>query len=199
MLKTNRSKLVPRAGANKDALLHVVASEGKTEALYFDRLFDANKKVRVRVLPPNEETNLSAPQYVLARLDQVREQFDIGGNDTLWLMVDLDRWPVPQLSDVCREAVQKSIWLALSNPCFELWLLLHFGEADPADTDPKAVGKRIETLCGGLGQGKTFLDPERYRPFIAEAVERARALDTDPDARWPAFLGTHVYKIVERL
>ncbi len=58
---------------------------------------------------------------------------DFGEEDTLWSVFDVDRWPVKNLSLVCHQARQKKYSLAISNPCFEVWLCLHLGDLNPND------------------------------------------------------------------
>ena len=46
---------------------------------------------------------------------------------------------------------------------------------------------------------KTNLDIAHYRDHVQEAVDRAVALDTAPDERWPSTAGTHVYKVTKAI
>ncbi|MBF0263501.1 MAG: RloB domain-containing protein [Magnetococcales bacterium] len=81
----------------RDARLIVIATEGhKTEIRYF-KLF-GSKRLQVLVLPSKDDK--SAPQHVLARLREFRETYQLDGEDELWLMIDVDRWPVKALSEV---------------------------------------------------------------------------------------------------
>ncbi len=111
----------------RDTKLIIIAAEGrKTEKQYFG-IFK-NHRVQVVVIPSDD--NRSAPEYILARLNGYTEEYQIGENDELWLMVDTDRWGAKKLSEICQEAVKKNYLLAISNPCFEVWLYLHLREID---------------------------------------------------------------------
>jgi hypothetical protein len=180
-----------------------VATEGeKTEAQYL-ALFHSTR-IRVVTLPTGEDGH-SAPSQVLDRLDVFRTQYDLGDGDELWLMVDLDHHRPEQLSLVCQQAVQKQVGLAISNTCFELWLCLHHADVpeifpDGAPLEPVRCTYFEDWLRSRSGSyNKSRLDSERFRSFVHLAVERARRLDDPPADRWPAFPGTHVYKLVERL
>lgn len=195
-MQTSRKKLLDRKVDVRDAALHIIATEGeKTEKQYFD-LFE-NPRVRVVVLPTSKGDHRSAPRHVLERLVDFKEQYQIGKGDTLWLMVDVDRWPVGGLSDVCREARQKGIELAISNPCFELWLYLHHCDVDRSDKTCKQLKDRLRQQLGSYNSAN--LNLKVYEPLVPAAVERAKMLHTDPEERLPSFPGTHVYKVVERL
>jgi len=113
-------------------------------------------------------------------------------------MLDVDRWGSKKLSAMAREATTAGFRLAVSNPCFEVWLLFHVSDSIP-DTDKCA---EIEAaLRAGLGgsYNKTNLDAERFRPFVRLASSRAQAADPAPRGRWPSRPGSHVYRIMRQL
>ncbi len=194
-MRLSRTRLLDRAVNVRDAALCVIATEGeKTEAQYFS-LFES-PSIKVKTLPTQEDHH-SAPHHVLNRLEQFKQDHDLGAEDTLWLMIDVDHRRAEELSRICREAVQKGFQLAVSNPCFELWLHLHFADAPASVSRCKEVEASLRQQLGGYR--KNHLDLETYRPGITEAIQRARALHTNTNERWPTALGTHVYRVVETL
>ena len=48
----------------------------------------------------------------------------------MWLICDVDRWGQKKLSEVDQLCKQKSYFFAVSNPCFESWLMLHFANME---------------------------------------------------------------------
>ena len=192
-MKTSRKKLIDRDTNVRDAKLCVIATEGeKTEKQYF-ALFQ-NPRIKVEVL--STAGGLSAPNHVLERLDQFKARYNLGPEDSLWLMFDVDRNRAEKLSDICQEATQKGFQLAISNPCFEFWLFLHhFNAEDFADC--KAIEAELKARLGSYN--KTNLRTELYRPLIMDALRRAKSLHTNPAERWPEPFGTHVYKVIETL
>jgi hypothetical protein len=195
-MRARRTGLVPRPQFVRDARIFVIAVEGeKTEARYFS-LFRGSR-VHVEVLPAGPE-GLSAPKQVLERLVKFEERFDLGEDDERWLVIDVDRQRGQFLDEVTQVARESGYGLAISNPCFELWLLLHFQEADTADTNCDAVIERLRPHTGGHNKARIRLDPYTA-DSIQAAVARAKALEGERDTRWPAFPGTHVFKVVEKL
>lgn len=190
----------------RDLRLYLVASED-TYAVkqYFDAL-KANevideRKVEVRVLPSGTTGVLvqSNPASVLARLVGFAID-DPQPFDERWLCLDLDHWGTgrhaPNLARACKEALEAGCQLAISNPAFEVWLLLHFSD------EPKATQAECEAAIRAVvgSYNKTRLQAERYtREAVDLAIARSRALDTDPTQRWPQQPGSHVYRLVERL
>ena len=101
-----------------------------------------------------------------------------------------------------RAAKQQGFEVAVSNPCFELWLLLH--HRDPVVRKAVAKASEIETeLAAALGgYNKNAIPSHRFSLVnVHEAIRRARALEArpdDPPELWPKSMGTRVYRLLER-
>jgi len=133
-MRSRNSLMRERREAFRDARLIVIASEGKdTERIYFKALAKeyTNPRVHVHILERSEaEQNNSSPEHVLKQLNDYKEQYALEADDELWLVIDKDRWTEAMLSRVATECSQEvAMHMALSNPCFELWLLLHLEDA----------------------------------------------------------------------
>ena len=197
---TSRKKrpLARSVGVLRDARLIVVATEGtKTEKEYFEFFGRENKRVKVNVL--ETQGGFSAPIHVLSRLKEFKKKYELGGSDELWLVVDKDRWPDEQLSQVASEAHRSRFKLAVSNPCFELWLYMHLDDLTPDMIDKPCsyFEEKVRTILGGFNPSN--LNMEQFEPKARIAVRRAEALDVNPDERWPIHSGTRVYKIVRTI
>ena len=72
-------------------------------------------------------------------------------------------------------AAGNDVRLAISNPCFELWAILHYRECD-ALLGRHECRRTLEELHPGYGSGgrKRFDDPEAIESNYRDAVERAR-------------------------
>lgn len=204
-----------RHEAFRDARLIVIASEGKdTELIYFKALAKeyANPRVHVHILERSEdEQNNSSPEHVLKQLNDYKGQYELEADDELWLVVDKDRWTDAMLSHVAAECSREvSMHMALSNPCFELWLLLHLEDASllsPEEqklwTENRRKSKsadpylkvRLRQKMGSYHE--SAYDAPSLIAHVESAIERARALDRNPSDRWPQTLGTRVYLLVE--
>ncbi len=155
MSKINRTKLLDRQHDRRDAKLFIIATEGEaTEKQYFG-LFQSTK-IKVEVLATGDD-HKSAPQYVLARLNDFNAKYDLNDDDMLWLVFDVDRWTSQNLSSVCREAKQKNYYLAISNPCFEVWLCLHFSDLESQDKSCQDFKTRLKVLLGSYNSSKLDL------------------------------------------
>lgn len=115
--------------------------------------------------------------------------------EEVWCVFDVDEHP--KLADAQQQARAHNIGLAMSNPCFELWVLLH-------QKDQTAYIDRHSTqrICreNGLMSGKTA-NYDRLRGHYDEARQRAAALD-GRNTRNGQFGGnptTWVYQLTDRL
>ncbi|MFM7599936.1 MAG: RloB family protein [Pseudanabaena sp.] len=196
MRKINRTKLLDRKHDRRSAKLFVIATERKdTEKQYFEMF--GSRKVKVEILATGDD-NKSAPEYVLERLDKFKDLYDFDEEDEFWLVLDVDRWiKKDQLIAVCRQAKQKGYQLAISNPCFEIWLCLHFGDLHPENKTCKHFGARLKAILGGYN--KSNLDVAVYKPNVIDAIARSQSLDLNLNEYWTSQLGTRVYKLVESI
>ncbi|WP_373533800.1 RloB family protein [Microcoleus sp.] len=195
MAKIKRTKLLDRKQGWREAKLFIVATEGEeTEKQYFGMFKSTRIQVEILATP---EDGKSSPEYVLKRLDKCKKQYDLNEDDMLWLVSDVDRWRDEKLSEVCRQARQKGYNLAISNPCFEVWLTLHFEDINSEDRTCKNFKARLRTILGSYNGSN--LDISAYEPNTKDAVNRAKNLHPSSQHNWPPTLGTHVYRLVEIL
>ncbi len=194
--------------------LFIIATEGeKTEEKYltylnFSKVINRNLKF-VEVLPAKDGE--SSPRSVLKRLDNFRTTNIRYEDDQYWIMIDRDRWDIPQLTEVAREAFQKKYNLAVSNPCFELWLLLHFVDISEFDEKQKEmivenkkvnrnrkyIDMQIMNICGAYN--KSNPDFSKFLLLTDTAIINSEKLVIDKNERWPQYLGTHIHKLINEL
>lgn len=186
-------------GVMRDTRLVVIASEDSFAVRdYFSR-FRA-RRVQFRVLPT--QGGHSAPQHVIDRLDADRKEVDYAEGDEFWVCLDADHWIEPNhianLREVIRLCNQKQYRIAICNPCFEFWLLLHF-----EDNDGKTLAKcaaavqALKVAAGGYQKGTG-----EQLPIVGEMVlrarDRARKLDID-DGEIPTRPAARIHLILDSL
>ncbi len=174
----------------RDSRLIIIAAEGReTEKQYFDQFHDT--RIQVKVMPTGED-NQSSPQHVIDRLNSYREEFQIGVGDELWLMIDVDRWK--NLSEIAREALQRGYQLAISNPCFEVWLLSHYKE--PPEFAPKCqfIEDDLKDVLGG-SYNKSNLNLSQFSGRLDLAIELGKKKYANSTDRWPQNVGSYVYRV----
>lgn len=144
-------------------------------------------------------------------LNDYKDQYELESDDELWLVVDRDRWTEVMLSQVATECAQDNyMHMALSNPCIELWLLLHLvnvtllppeelllwmeNRRRSKNADPY-LKVRLRQEMGSYHESD--YDAKMLIEYVEIAIERAKLLDKIPADRWPQTLGTRVYLLAE--
>ena len=120
----------------------LVVSEGEvTEPEYIDGLWHAcrNPRVTVKVAPEHGGPK-TLVEHAKEYKEQARAEADREGDDNLaydwvWCVFDFDEGH--HVDDAIAMATACGIHLAISNPCFELWLLLHFRDDPARNTGPR--------------------------------------------------------------
>lgn len=212
-----RHELSRQSNIQKKEKIIVLAFEGNdTERIYFQELKSSEKfndhLIYLHLIIRNKTNTNSSPSHVFEELNNVKEEFNFDPTDELWMIIDTDRWKnIPEIITKCKDSKDKNMNVAVSNPCFELWLFLHcFSAVDlPEEEKQKIVeNKRITTkkkyidtlLATALGGSYNKSNP-RHDCFINnidEAISQAKALDSENE-EYPKRMGSHVYKVVEKL
>lgn len=161
---------------------YFVFCEGETEVAYTETL-RAHYRLPIHVIAKKTLLNVT-PELV----ERCKSLYVQTSRDRTYLMYDLD---VPEMLD--RLKTIQGAELLCSNPCFELWLLLHYSSVRASLTS-RACLKRLEAKDPGYRKG--VLSKEMLaglREHVGDAIERAKAL--------PAYLNpsTTVYRLVEDL
>ncbi|MGL3819819.1 RloB family protein [Sphingopyxis sp. R3-92] len=92
--------------------------------------------------------------------------------DQIWAVFDRDEHPkVPEAIERCRAS---SVEVAFSDPCFELWLLLHFDNFDRPD-DRHQVQAALAKVCKDYDpKGKKSADFGQFLSKVEDAENRAQ-------------------------
>ena len=191
----HRRKFKRGLGNNTYRKLFLISCEGAiTEPEYFEILSRLQPTVAINCL---YEKGKSAPKYVLEKMK--KKKISLKEGDETWLVIDKDRWNDAQINELVQwvnEAQNIFRGLALSNPKFELWLLLHFENADNVVTSRDCSNHLLQYLPGynkSIDAGKFNLD------MVNNAISRAKVIDNPPCADWPRNTGTTVYRLVQNI
>jgi len=186
-----------REGFKKTKRVIVLSMEGtETEPIYFSE-FHPGRDGGFRLKLLGNPNHKSRPLDVLQRLLDYERRERPGPNTEYWAVIDRDAWSEDELDEVSREiAKRENYHLALSNPCFELWLWLHLKPNRPFSDRHDCQ----RCLCREWPEfAKGNYDAAMLMPHVLRACERAKELDVTPDAKWPDEQATWVYRLVERL
>ena len=220
--KVRRTRLIARGSeplTRRDpqiSLVFVATEDTYAAKQYLDALQERGlvDRSRVEIIALPTLDNRSSLVALLDRLKEHQEKFAVHlTEDQCWAVFDVDHHKAEELSTAAEVATNRGYRLAGSNPCFELWLLLHLtddvtGLASSSKNRhaARACEKRLhETLQDGdpraRGYDKNRIGAERFAVLerVQVAIARARARATATREPWPTAVGTQVYALIEGL
>lgn len=179
MGKRNRQRRPARREPFVDSKpIILVVTEGEvTEPQYlqgFSKAFH-NPRVRIEVVGgagvPKTIVETAKELKRAAEQQAEREKDDNLSYDEVWCVFDVDQHPhIPDAQQMARD---NGILLAISNPCIELWLWLHFAE-QPGIQHRHDLQKMMRHHIPGYDKRVEFKD---YASGYDNAVRRAKRLD----------------------
>jgi hypothetical protein len=186
-----------RSGFLKPKKFFIIATEGAlTEKIYFDE-FKPPREAAFQVKVLENRKHKTRPKQVFKRLVSYSGEFALAPDDELWLVIDRDSWTQDELDEVAQLIAERNnFYLALSNPCFELWLFLHFAENKPFNYRHQ-IPPELKRLIGAFEKGD--YDASKCVQLVRKAIERANALDLRPGDPWPTKQGSRVYRLMKKL
>jgi hypothetical protein len=145
----------------------VVCGGVTTEPAYFEGMRRSYRNAAVKIVMRKAGVSpAELVEYAMSVRDRDREDFD-----EVWCVCDVDDF---DLTGAVQLAARNDVRLAVSNPCFEVWLLLHFEGCTAAMAGYEQLRRRLAKHIADYDK-----DPgpfERLRPGVRPAIERAQAL-----------------------
>lgn len=155
-----------------------IFSEGKnTEPEYFDAI---DQSIKGALVSLQVVKAAGAPKTIAAKALGFRKKrrgriSSFEEKDQIWVVFDRDE------HDAVNESIDNlttnSIGVAFTNPCFELWLILHIEDFD-SPIDRHAIQKHLESICADYStrQGKKP-DCKKFMDRIEVAEGRAAKMN----------------------
>jgi hypothetical protein len=211
--------LVREGGFLEAEKMFVLSFEGSvSEKKYFEDFRKStlfNNSGLIEVISLKRPTNRgSDPISVKKLLQEAKKEYRFKDTDEFWLIIDRDDWEeihnhnFDKLVDDCKK--ENNFFLAMSNPCFEIWLILHLKDINELDEEQK----RMITANERNSNSKNYIDiilseiqgrgynkrpnPRIFLPLTKTAISRAKELDNE-NQDYPKQLGTHIYRLIEKL
>ena len=181
MGKRNRQRRQARRKPFKDPRpVILIVTEGEvTEPEYLEGFVRATRNPRVRIevvgAASDPRTIVESAKELRneAKTQARREKDDNICYDEVWCVFDVDKHPnIPDAKQMARD---NGLELAVSNPCFELWLWLHFAD-QPGMKRPDELQKMMKKHIPNYDKHVDYPD---YAAGYDEAVKRASRLDKD--------------------
>lgn len=160
----------------------LIACEGiKTEHGYFQAIRSSLRlpTLQVVVLRPDGTDPLTVVRRAILERNNLKKDRAWDRNDQAWAVFDGDEHKdnnPTNWNNAIQLAQSNQIQLAISNPCFELWYILHFQDCERCvarDDAQKLLRKHINNYSKAA-----VLWPRPLQPLTTHAVLRAKHLMT---------------------
>jgi hypothetical protein len=159
-------------GREQSLRILVVCGGVATEPTYLDGL---KRHVRNRTVSIRIRAKGVAPLQLIEEGIRLRDR-DPWAFDRVWCVTDVDDF---DLGNAIRLAAAERIDLAVSNPCFELWLLLHHQDCRAHLAGYPAVLAKLRKHVASYD--KSRLDFGDFSTGVTDAIGRGRELDPKGD------------------
>lgn len=167
-------------------VLHILCEGEKTEpnylSSYIEAYCQANRRLQVIKI---EKTKANTPVTLVNAA--IKEKGKVPDGDVFWVVYDREsqqKHSDKLHADAYEKAQQKDIKLAISNVCFELWLLLHFQDsaAPYSSYDDLIKNSPLRAECkkrdlADYAKGNKQLFSELSQAEIAQARRRAEKIN----------------------
>ncbi len=189
-----RSNTLKRSHPSQEpyARILIVCVGEVTEPVYFNAFCaDMGANVEIQVLGLGYTPHRLLSEATSRRNDAARRARGRNGDpyerfDETWCVFDVDgNWIEWDIANVISSAKANDIRLAISNPCFELWALMHYERSDGEKTQDEVIN-RLAKILPGYKKVKSCVLPytalkDRYQFAAdnAQALCAARAQDAD--------------------
>ncbi|MFA8449175.1 MAG: RloB family protein [Bacteroidales bacterium] len=217
-----KRRIVSESISPKSIYIISIATEGDSEEYYFDGISKMDlpnliviDRLEKKLTDDGKKDTKSAAKHVIALLDERKERWEEydAESDELWMVVDRDpqNFKEHKLEEIIAECKEKGYSLALSNPTFELWLLLHLTSLDKYNfaelLHNRKTGKKrfLQKELSRILQEKGFnsykkdnIQFEAFKGGIKDAILRAKQLKIN-NVDLVKELGTSVSVLVEKL
>ena len=155
-------------------VVYIVCEGSATEKNYFSRFRTRNSLIEIK---PLASKHTAAKMLVLGAKNLIKhDPYYPEDGDLIWCVFDCDSNSNEDLHDAERIAKECGYHIAFSNPCFELWYLLHFIDQGAYLKDSSAVISKLDMdgRLKGYSKSKDYYDI--LKPLRQHAVKRAQIL-----------------------
>jgi hypothetical protein len=180
--------------------MFIVFPEGKTEKNYFNKLVTKQNNIVLKTLHKDSSSSPNSLfNYAYNWLN--KNCYIKKYNPEIWLIIDYEdhnkRLPkeIPNLYNKC---VNQKYKLAINNPIFEYWLLLHFEKGNNINSSRQCL-ERLKNYLPNYNKPEiTIAIAKKLFKKTTDAIQRAKTKINSKD-KWPPNNGTNIYLLVEKL
>lgn len=170
-----------------------IAPEGtKTEYTYFSNLKRELRLENVEILtiPRPDDRTVTDPNYIFSFAKDYCSKNNIKPSEYLQvsILIDFDKWG-EKVFQAKRDAEQKKYKFYFSNPCIELWFVLHHQRFSSAELQNLKACRDCKQKFNELFDGNY----KKLYPLTKNAITNSTSITSKVDYNWTKDLGTNIH------
>ncbi|WP_440956111.1 RloB family protein [Methanosarcina sp. Mfa9] len=195
-----RGKAYPR---KTHKIFLIICEDEKTSPIYFRSFNRRNSPLKIETPPSGGQSPDNLVSYTKRLLKSEYDFLDFEGGDAAWCVFDRDHFPEEAIKQAARTAGKSGIKVCFSNPCFEVWYLLHHVYYNSSlGNCSNAIGKLREFMPG---YRKNVDYSKILKPLAGKAISNSKMLEKHHKENGTELLSrgsdpsTLVYTLVEEI
>lgn len=191
---------------SEDAKKFVIVCEGaKREADYFKYFEMMDSRIEVEIISP-EDGDDNSPTGLIRKVRKLtttgpegeKPKYELTAGDEIWFVIDTDTWEdkIDELRAEVAEENQLNMFVAQSNPCFEVWLCAHF-TAEIQEFRGMNASENWKTHLPTVQPGG--FDSKKHPILIRQAIDSAKATYKENEAGQPELGTSQLFRLAERI
>lgn len=164
----------------------IVTEGSQTEPRYFDYFRTRQKNIEIQIIGNKQKGSRTDYLSLVKKAMEYKNKNQISTSygDQIWIVADGDvnynnpdpiRLKNTQLMNARNLAAKNDINIALSNPCFELWYLMHFKYSTSYLKDYNAVASLLKNYISDYDKKSDIA--EILSPHLTNAIHNAAKLE----------------------
>ena len=176
-----------------------IAPEGtRTEYNYFSNLKRALRleNVEIITIPRPDDRTVTEPNYIFSYASGYCKKHNITPSEYIQIsiLIDFDRWG-EKIFQAKRDAKKKKFNFYYSNPCIELWFVLHDQTFNLNELQNFKTCKELKQKFNTLFNG----DYNKLYPLTKIAISNSEKMVSTNNYNWTKDLGTNIHLLFNKI
>ena len=201
MVKRNKySKEGIRRQSRSYSTVWIFPEGSEDEVNYFIPFELISSRIKVEIdnnVNKEKKDTRSALKWIKHRYEQVYKKIDTTVGDSVWFVIDVDKKKWIDIDNFHNCFInEQNTHVIISNPCFEVWLLYHYG----VNPDFTKLCEPLKIQFRSIMKENNF--PLYYLPRINDAEQLAKECDPNRNYYFPdsdSACYSKVYKLIEHI
>lgn len=180
--------------------IYIFCEGRRREYDYFNYFVGMDSRINIIVHQMEEEDN-TTPSGVFQKAEEFAGNINLEDIDEVWLVFDRDIDKLdsrkPQIQEIRSVCSPRENWnIALSNPCFEVWLYYHSSSEVP-DFAGLGISSNWKKHLGVSISGG--FDTRKHPLLIETALRNSKSVHSTDEFNEPSVCSTEVYLLAESI